>query len=756
MAKKELRPVLPLRDAIQAWLQCHGEGVTQHSQPQQAPAGVLRTGLTGLGMRSISSSPGGAVQPAAAPIPRSPLAPATPKTPPMASGEPAGPKQAAQAPAATGILSTTAALWAEKLRASKEAKWDGVELMNEDVAILAEALQLGAAGQELESLTLKESSLSFKSIQVLADVLRSGAVPLLLALDLSCNRLGARGMAVLAPALSNGSSRGGTLPALTTLVLADNGLGAKGMKELATVMIDGSFTTLEALDLTGNELGEKGAKELGAALSSGKMPALATLRLAGNKLGYAGMEALYSDEFYNSHIVTLDVGSNALTVESLTFVATSSLTAVDLSGNDELGTGAWSDLESSNFPCAKLKSLTLNSCGMNNVSMERLATAVDNLIDAEDGESLQLEVLRLGENDLEGSKGVASLCKLLKHCPTLEELDVSWNMGMGDEGMGELSDLLASYALHALKVLVLAYCGLKNKGVAMLAGALGNGAAPALTTLSLTGNCDVKDSGFAYRTEGLAEALYSGRLPALTTLDVSLKHVPGGSHSMNLGALKTAAEMGYMRKLQHLKGIDFFHEFGWMDVLQSGSLPALTSLCFNVSSIGDANTGLSIADVLTSGSMPHLRSLDLWVWGCDAVKAVANLLRSGKVPALASLRLWIADVPKVDADYKRYIDASPIVEALSADTAPAIVDLELHSGLALLARALQAGALPALKVLRVSESCEATVAMARAALRARPLCQVQLLRVYEYHEEVERNREIVLREMNRRSVTAEL
>ena len=72
-------------------------------------------------------------------------------------------------------------------------------------------------------------------------------MPNLRVLDLSCNQIGADGVAALASAL-----RGGAMPACTQIRLDDNQIGADGVAALASALRGGALPACEYIALDEN------------------------------------------------------------------------------------------------------------------------------------------------------------------------------------------------------------------------------------------------------------------------------------------------------------------------------------------------------------------------------------------------------------------------------------------------------------------------------------------------------------------------
>lgn len=175
---------------------------------------------------------------------------------------------------------------------------------------------LGAAGaRRVQQLELSSCALGVHGAEALAEQLRT--TPSIERLILGENRLGARGAAALAGALSSeamagvnfltlrengvgddgaialaGALKAQPMAALLVLSLELNGIGDAGAIALADALSAPSGAQLTVLNLRGNRIGDRGALALARVLKVPAMPSLRTLWLHGNRIGDAGVAAI--------------------------------------------------------------------------------------------------------------------------------------------------------------------------------------------------------------------------------------------------------------------------------------------------------------------------------------------------------------------------------------------------------------------------------------------------------------------------------
>lgn len=117
-----------------------------------------------------------------------------------------------------------------------------------------------------------------------------GALPKLIFLGLSCNKIGDVGMHEFAAALKNGA-----LPLLEVLDLSENEIRDDGMLCFSTTLGKGVLSQLTELHLDHNEIGHLGMCAFATALGDGALSQLRSLDLGCNQiLGDAGLAAFVS------------------------------------------------------------------------------------------------------------------------------------------------------------------------------------------------------------------------------------------------------------------------------------------------------------------------------------------------------------------------------------------------------------------------------------------------------------------------------
>ena len=102
--------------------------------------------------------------------------------------------------------------------------------------------------------------------------------------------------------------------------------------------------------------------------------------------------------------------------------------------------------------------------------------------------SLFRDVVELGYTDLDwGDAEMVQLCKMLPFCRSLTKL-LLYNNKFGDDGMTALAGAVSNGALPALKELSLHTNQIGDVGMQALAGAVSKGALPKCTKIELFGN----------------------------------------------------------------------------------------------------------------------------------------------------------------------------------------------------------------------------------------------------------------------------
>jgi len=104
---------------------------------------------------------------------------------------------------------------------------------------------------------------------VIAYLISSGALPQLVKLRLTYNKIGNSGLTSLSEALASGA-----LPQLKVLHLRNNQIGNAGFTSFSDVLASGALTQLKILWLRGNNIGDAGLTSFSEALASGALPSL--------------------------------------------------------------------------------------------------------------------------------------------------------------------------------------------------------------------------------------------------------------------------------------------------------------------------------------------------------------------------------------------------------------------------------------------------------------------------------------------------
>ena len=158
----------------------------------------------------------------------------------------------------------------------------------------------------LQSLSLKNCSIGDEGVKKIADRFLKHQCGSLKTLDMSNNKIGTKGMKLLASAIKEAKDN---ISGLKEICLADNLIGEEGVVALADALIqkpcDDGNSTLTSLDLTNTNCGSSGATALINCSS------ISTLRLFNNKLGSSGFNEI-SPHLVGGHpnIVNLDLGGN--------------------------------------------------------------------------------------------------------------------------------------------------------------------------------------------------------------------------------------------------------------------------------------------------------------------------------------------------------------------------------------------------------------------------------------------------------------
>eukprot|EP00964_Phaeocystis_antarctica_P017122 scaffold9445_cov59-Phaeocystis_antarctica.AAC.5 len=208
----------------------------------------------------------------------------------------------------------------KELREAKKVDWCYNGLSADDLALVG---TLGSVLPALEKLVLREPAAGPDGVQRLAAGLSAGALPAVTYFQVVDMHMGNAGASALAAALGRGAlprlkvlelynaAIGDTglvalapalrrLPALEELFLNDNPFGDEGLAALAPPPPAGApppptgvLTKLKQLWLSQTQITDAGCATLAAALDSGALPALETTNLHGSPASAAGQAAVY-------------------------------------------------------------------------------------------------------------------------------------------------------------------------------------------------------------------------------------------------------------------------------------------------------------------------------------------------------------------------------------------------------------------------------------------------------------------------------
>ena len=170
----------------------------------------------------------------------------------------------------------------------------------------------------LQSLDLRRVGINGSTCGSIFTSLGVGALPSLVALDLSMNSIGNGGLAVLANALAQGR-----VGRPQMLGLSSNGIGDAGIEALAIAALSGFLASLEYLWLSDNHFGNAGAAHL--ARIGHSLQSLSHLSLDQNDIGDEGAAALAAAgaEKAFSRLVTLELFANVISDQGLSALAQS-------------------------------------------------------------------------------------------------------------------------------------------------------------------------------------------------------------------------------------------------------------------------------------------------------------------------------------------------------------------------------------------------------------------------------------------------
>ena len=219
-------------------------------------------------------------------------------------------------------------------------------------------------------------------------------IPSLRGLNLASNSITSDGASVLAQSFQH-------TPAMQMLKLASNGIGPDGISALAK-----SFQhtpELQVLDLAINRIGSEGASALAESFQHCRE--LQDLNLSGNSIGSEGASGLAHSLHFTQALQHLDLAIN------------------------RIGSGGASELARSFQHCTRLQELNLAGNTIGSDGASAIAEAIEN--------TPGLEHLNLAGNDI-GPDGALALAKTFIHLGLLKSLDLSWNKGMGPQGLDNL------------------------------------------------------------------------------------------------------------------------------------------------------------------------------------------------------------------------------------------------------------------------------------------------------------------------------
>mmetsp|Transcript_157002 Transcript_157002/g.273380 ORF Transcript_157002/g.273380 Transcript_157002/m.273380 type:complete len:687 (-) Transcript_157002:70-2130(-) len=401
-------------------------------------------------------------------------------------------------------------------------------------------------------------------------------------------------------------------PKLESLCLSGHRhLGAEGLVALAQSL---KLPCLKELELEGCGLqGVEGGKA--AALFAQRAPSLRVLSLSDNtELRAEGLSAFLDcipqptalDELHLARCgLSGEEGGRAL---ASLMCKVSSLNELGLLGNDELASVGLQSLVEAMPSSVQLKEIDLCQCLPTGVSGTQLlvqiisrcqslqvldlasngsalgARGVEELSRGLQG-AMTLKALHLGDCNLTGAAGGASLCRLLAHLPALEELGLVCNTDFGEEGLLAMSEGLT--ASKELRSLGLENCGLRGEAGGKAAAAVVH-VVPGLEGLGLSNNEALTAAGV------LAFAVNLPPEPALQKLELeecSLEGLEGGAailsvvqaapHIKHLGLcknhdLKSVGLCSFLEKLPSTSMLSSLH-FGDCGLQASDSMKPLAS-----------------------------------------------------------------------------------------------------------------------------------------------------------------------------------
>lgn len=379
-------------------------------------------------------------------------------------------------------------------------------------------------------------------------------------------------------------------------------MGAAGVTEFAEAAAPG-WASLQLLGLSGCAPGDTGAAALARAGAAGAWPALRALLLDGGDVGPAGVGALGRGGAAGAWpgLLLLDLGNNPLGDEGVSALVRKAAgwLGAHFTQHGGGGGGAWPALRQLRLPAALL-----------------LPEGVAALADGAPAVWPRLEDLDLSDNLLLGEEGASALAL------GRAGLEDSAAAGGGPGGAAGAQSASAAPAVKwpALKTLQLRRAGLAGGAAGTLVA--GGAAWPSLETLVLSGN-DLDDAAVA-----TLAARAAGALPQMRRLVAARDSARLGPLVSHVGAAALAAAAGFSELIEldlsgHCAGAA-----GAQAIASAGRRwRALRTLCLDDNLIGDAGAA-AIAGAIAEGAWRELRCLRLR--GCDVGdEGAAALVEAG-------------------------------------------------------------------------------------------------------------------------------
>ena len=570
-------------------------------------------------------------------------------------------------------------------------------------AISAESLS------SLEQLSLSSNDeIEDAGVMAVAIAIDTVGLPALTVLDVQGLAMDDEGCAAIAKAMANCR-----LPVLRKLIMTNNSIGPDGAIALAAALQSGNVRKLELLDLEANSVESRGVAALARALfASGATPAFRELNLKDNDIDELPMEMAEALEACKvPTLKVLDLGENGLTeiralVAPMASNALSTIEKLNLESNPIGNRGVMAlatVLSCGAMPALQDLDLTDTDCGSD--GCVALAEALGN------GAAVALKDLSLGDNQIEKegamalagavSKGalqaletlVLETCgleheatgaiieALAKKAPCLHSLNLNHNQ-MGQRGAARVAAALEAKPMMFLQELQMSGNGIDGQGFALLANAIGRGATPSLEELDLSNGLELMDDNKSHNRRWVApnEASHSWktvlftalvqRTPLLTQLDLDNTNLGIDGARALMHALQSSK--GFLHHLDLCSnGIDAEGAALIASAIGRGAMPTLRKLILAKNGIGDAGVE-ALCQALGSSTTPVLTALCLAVCdvGVGGAKALAKAMRQGRLQALADADLRLNEQVGDEG-------ASALAEAIDAGAAPALRKLRL-------------------------------------------------------------------------------